>query len=50
MGYEELTLISFGNFVIKINRNMKIQFNRIFIIESLGSYDRKTGTELYNDP
>lgn len=33
----------------QINRNMKIQFNRIFIIESLGSDDRKTGTELYND-
>lgn len=28
---------------------MKILFNRIYIIESLGSNDRKTGTELYDD-
>lgn len=28
---------------------MKIQFNRIYIVESLKSDDRKTGTELYND-
>ena len=28
---------------------MKIQFNRIYIVESLQSNDRKTGTELYND-
>lgn len=28
---------------------MKIHFNRIYIIESLRSSDRKTGTELYDD-
>lgn len=28
---------------------MKIHFNRIIIIESLGNIERRTGTELYND-